>query len=574
MKLLKLQVTRFGSYESLTFDFTETGLALISGPTGAGKSTLMEAVCWTLFGQTARGGNVDEVKSWTGEGLTTGEIEVDIGALNLRIYRIRGKGAQNDLYYKKGQDDDELRGKDITDTQKQIEQLLGVTADQYFTGAYFSEFSPTSTFFIDKPKARREVFENIADLSLPVRLGEAVVENRKCSKKDLEEVLREIDKSEGALQSAKESVARTYEEEKTWYSNKNKKLLILKDKIKNFKKEQKSQTKLIEARFAAFEDTRSANLKDLEDRLSELNFSKSDCRFLASDIEKYKEAIRESLETKCETCGGPVGHKEREELVETVEVLKSKLREMDGNSDAMQSYRAELNRVKLGVNPNVERLEEAKNRPNHYIQQLEEETASISPFQSGLSESIKNTTRLENKIRTLAEYRTSLDARIAALDHLYDLSYTLRASLLKNAVVGIQDATNRVLESHFDSELRVEFNMEDADNLDVYIQKNGNTCTYKQLSKGQRGLLKLAFITSIMEASANSNGVHFENLFFDEALSGLDGTLKTKAFGLFQELAKSHSSILVIDHDQEFQTLFDKKYSVSLVSDNSVLIEE
>ncbi len=149
---------------------------------------------------------------------------------------------------------------------------------------------------------------------------------------------------------------------------------------------------------------------------------------------------------------------------------------------------------------------------------------------------------------------------------------TLRAELLKMAINAIQEETNNYLERYFDSELRIHFTL-DGDSLDVGVQKSGNSCSYKQLSKGQRQLLKLTFALSVMAASANQSGVKFENLFFDEALDGLDEKLKLKAFTLFEALEPSFTSIFLIDHAPAFQNMFTKKFAVGIEGDKSYIKE-
>src|SRR5258706_14383017 len=100
MKLLKIHAENFGSYESLELDFQEMGLALLQGPTGAGKSTVMDMVFWAMFGQTAKGGNVDEVRSWKAiDSITKVILTIEVPNAKLSITRIRGKSSQNDLYW-------------------------------------------------------------------------------------------------------------------------------------------------------------------------------------------------------------------------------------------------------------------------------------------------------------------------------------------------------------------------------------------------------------------------------------------------------------------------------------------
>ena len=59
MRPLKLIMTAFGPYAGRqVIDFEKLGgqqLFLICGPTGAGKSTILDAMCYALYGQTSGG---------------------------------------------------------------------------------------------------------------------------------------------------------------------------------------------------------------------------------------------------------------------------------------------------------------------------------------------------------------------------------------------------------------------------------------------------------------------------------------------------------------------------------------
>src|ERR1700733_14163073 len=125
MKLLSGEFHNFGSYDRFEIDFTETGLTLLYGPTGAGKSSIPDMVAWCLYGVTGKNGNADDVRSWNNpQEPTSGTLQLwRHGKVFMLVDRIRGD--KNDLYYRRYESDQPSRGKDMPETQKRINELLG-----------------------------------------------------------------------------------------------------------------------------------------------------------------------------------------------------------------------------------------------------------------------------------------------------------------------------------------------------------------------------------------------------------------------------------------------------------------
>jgi exonuclease SbcC len=142
MRLISCHLENFQSYPKLDIEFKD-GLALISGPTGVGKSTVMDAVAWCLYGVTAKQTTSDQVIPWGESGRTTGIINLQ----GLSIFRGR---SPNFLHYNDGK-----KGKDLKETQEFINRELGIDYDTFVAGSYFNATSPVSDFFLAKAKERR-----------------------------------------------------------------------------------------------------------------------------------------------------------------------------------------------------------------------------------------------------------------------------------------------------------------------------------------------------------------------------------------------------------------------------------
>lgn len=544
MKLKSAFVTNFGSYKDLEFNFADQGLTLIQGDTGSGKSTLQDVASWILFGVTAKNGSVDDIRSWTSNGNhTEGTITLELQNTDISITRVRGTSAQNDLYWT-AQNGEVYRGKDLKDTQKLLESKLGVTSEFYNLVSYYNEFSLTSSFFTSNAKDRRSLLETIAALQFPTALSEKTKVKRKELKLLLEQEKIKYSRLEGRLEQLNMSLNTA--------------------KASFLDQEVKKQRRLAEyeSKSVSFDLDKNTKFMDLLDKQEIFRKDiKTNIERLTKELLSLEEQVRaiqpESL-TPCITCGAsPVDINEttRDALIDKAFRVDSDIRSEQAKTDPFQVQ--------------IDHVQQMK---NHYSDQYVEEYNRINPFVDTMSAVVAD---IDETLRIRAHQVTTCDNLqddISVLAQLYDIAVDLRTLLLKQAINELQIRTNIYLEKYFDAEIKVEFSAED-DDISIEIQKSGHACSYSQLSKGQRSLLKLCFSIAVMTLATEKSGTQVSTLFFDEALDGLDTRLKVKSFNLFSELEKSYSSIFIIDHSTEFKLLCNKTYHVSLEQDNSTIVE-
>jgi DNA repair protein SbcC/Rad50 len=209
---------------------------------------------------------------------------------------------------------------------------------------------------------------------------------------------------------------------------------------------------------------------------------------------------------------------------------------------------------------------------NPYEEQLNAALTEENPHNGAVKDFSADISTKEEEKASFSARDKELRSNLADMEILKDTLGIFRNQLIEDTVSSIEAQTNSLLEKHFDAEIQVNLKVE-SDKAEVAIFKNGNSASFTQLSKGQRQLLKLCFSCAVMKAAGNHSGISFPQLFFDEALSGLDENMKTKAFHLLEELALDYDSVFVIDHSEGFKTLFSNVYNVELVNGNSVICQ-
>lgn len=208
---------------------------------------------------------------------------------------------------------------------------------------------------------------------------------------------------------------------------------------------------------------------------------------------------------------------------------------------------------------------------NPYLNQLEQARTEVNPHNGSVKDFSKDIQQATDRLTDWTDDQIAWNKDINDLELLSEVLTDFRGELVKNTISAIEDKTNQLLHDYFDAEIRVSFTIEDSDKLEVSILKDSNTCTYTQLSKGQRGMLKLCFGLSVMSAVQNHHGISIKQIFIDEGTEGLDDNNKMKAVRMLETIALDYDSIYLVEHSETVKAHIDNSYYVSLNNGNSII---
>ena len=304
---LRLKLTGFLSYrDPVEVDFTSFELACISGQNGAGKSSLLDAITWSLFGQARkRDDTLVNTASAAAEIVFDFSYEENV----YRVQRILTRGKNTILEF---QILDGERWRPLTEatsraTQARIEMILRLDYDTFVNASFFLQ-GKADQFTQQRPSDRKRILASILGLEQWETYKERTAEHRKVLEIDLSNTdgrLAEVNAELSEETDRKEKLKELEKELKQLISVRETQETAL-DQIKKMSASLAEQRKLVNALGSALERSRR-DLSSLSARLAAReaeSTAQADLVRRAAEVESAYQAwmaAREALEKWDET---------------------------------------------------------------------------------------------------------------------------------------------------------------------------------------------------------------------------------------------------------------------------------
>jgi DNA repair exonuclease SbcCD ATPase subunit len=539
-----------GQHET-ELDFTLNATNLIIGTNGAGKSTVLDALTFSLFGKPFRKINKPQLINTVNEKDCRVEVEFSVGKIEWKV--VRGIKPAIFEIYRNGALLDQSSA--ALDQQKWLEQTVLKMNYKSFTQIVILG-SSTFVPFMQLPAAhRREVIEDLLDIKIFSSMNTIIkdkirvirdevktlelkkeslndkvqmqkefieeLENRgKENIKDKEISIMSLTEESGLLMSDNESLEeplRKYIREQdqiTGYADKLRKLGNLKGKIS-----QKVSTITKEHKFFTENTVCPTCTQEIDEdfRINRINDAQSKAKELQSGYKELEEAIKEEEE------------RERQFLTLSKEISKL----TNGISQ---------NNIKIsGCQRQIRNLESEIQTITNQLENRNTEHEKLEQFRDSL----------QNTYEDLATKKDSIN--------YYDFTYSLlkdggvKSKIIKKYLPLINQQVNRYLQM---MDFYINFTLDEEFNETVQSPIHEDF-SYASFSEGEKMRIDLALLFTWREVARFKNSVNTNLLIMDEVFdSSLDG-FGTEEFLKIIRYVIRDANIFVISHKTGLEDKFE-----------------
>ena len=448
MRPVQLELTNFGPYRKEVINFTQfdhAPLFLIGGDTGAGKSTLFDAMTVALFATTSGDRNVEEMRStFAGpeDDLTKVTFYFQQGKHLYRIERVlqqerakRGGGttmqkatASLVIVDKIGGQEIEKLGDKIKEVSDQIEQILGLNAEQ-FKQIILLPQNDFSRFLKEDSKTKTQILKKIFGTGIFDRFQKSLEERLRQSNKDMEKRQAQLDghftsqvwsEEELAILAqtpASEKLARLEELLAQRQENLEEQKSILKDAHEDLAKLQKSlQTAQDVAKiFQELEQAKERYRLEIEEGAQEQAEAKAHLEEL-----QFAQGLQETISSLKQY------QKQLLQVEQDLEIAQEKLKDKGQAFKEVKAQKEELAAKSKDILQKEEKLEAWK-EAIFYAQSLAQEQGKIERSSANYKQLEETYQQASKEIELLSQSLSDLQANRLSLESLHEAEKLLQS---------------------------------------------------------------------------------------------------------------------------------------------------
>lgn len=541
----RLNIQGFCSIDSFSLQLNQDCTVLIKAPNGFGKSTLLNALVWALYGKNIKG--VSEVNTWKEyqpkdyKG-TMVEVFFQKNQDSYKVIRCQkfkdyledGAKGNDRLIIIKNAEIINIKGKN--ELQNAINKELGLSYLLFMNSIMFGQ--GIKRLIQESNSDKKKLFEEVFDLEY-LNLAKGIANQDKAV------ILNEINQ----LESESLSLKKELEANKEAYFD-------LRSREKSFKKDLREKSRKLKEERKDLTALLIAKQKHISDEVDVAIEQK------VRNQTKAVQEIKARIKINKETLSTPLN-----ELVDqSIELIKSKqykkaLKMLTPLSKAFKE-REELQEL---YEESVERLDELEFNCSKY-KALVKECSDIASDLADIDQEIKDlknqklkvmSTKYKERLKKIRKDLRKVDEDYHNIElELENYNWLINDPLGNNGIKAyLFDSSlhllNRTLASY--SEVlgfRIEFNIDlnsTRKDFVTLIERDNHIIDYDELSGGEKQVCNLCMAFAMHEALTASKGINLA--FLDEVFESLSSDNIELVINLIKHIFNSKSLFLITHHD-------------------------
>ena len=529
------------------------GTTLVVGTNGAGKSTMLDALCFVLFNKPYRKITKSQLVNTTNEKGTLVEIEFSIGKTSYLVRR----GIKPNVF--DIEINGQMRNKEADDriNQKVLEEQILKLNFKSFTQIVILGSSNFVPFMQLNGPNRREVIEDLLDIKVFSAMNNI-----------LKDTLRENRQAVTTLELKKENIKDKVEMQKSFIEE-----LETRAEKNIFQKEQKVNTIAVEIdellskneTLSKGLDSVQTQLKTVEDspkRLQKLESLKGKISNKVSRITKEHKFFTDN--TVCPTCSQDIEESFRLNRIDDAQSREQELRE--GYKKLEESITEEGIRERHfnTITKEISNLTYDISQNSAQVSGLQRQTGDLQQEIQTLTNNLKNRNTEHEKLEKFKQNLEKVFGQLAEEneDIIYnDFAYSLlkdggvKGRIIKKYLPLINQQVNRYLQM---MDFYINFYLDEEFNETIQNPIH-DRFSYASFSEGEKMRIDLALLFTWREVARFKNSTNTNILIMDEVFdSSLDGFGTDEFIKIIKYVVKD-ANVFVISHKQD---MLDKFTSV------------
>jgi DNA repair exonuclease SbcCD ATPase subunit len=554
-----------GNYKT-TIDLTKNNNTLISGDNGAGKSTMLDAITFALFGKSFRGINLPLLVNSINERDCEVEIEFSLGRDNYKI--IRGiKPKKFEIYKNNEMLDQDSKSNDY---QKILEEQILKMTYKSFCQVVILGSSNYVPFMKLSTKDRRLVVENLLDIDVFSVMNTLVRGRLQMAKEyvtDIDHKIELIKEKVDAKQRLIDTLERTSSDNI--------------DKYKSDIEESRNQVNELAEEIELHHRKIEKLLEDVEDKdkiSSELLKSESIEKQLKNKVKEIEKNIKFYQENDtCPSCKQDIDATHKEEVFKEKGEKKTEIEESIGTlARSIENIEIKLNDINaiLGDVQKVER--EVSNKQN----QISASTQYIGKLQNNIQSAQSESSDVQDAKDALnillGEGKAHIEDRKEKVEdkHYYEIASMMlkdngiKAKIIKHYLPIMNQLINKYLG---DMDFFCKFILDETF-METIKSRHRDEFTYHSFSEGERLRIDLSLLLAWREIARLKNSVNCNLLILDEVFDSSLDAVGTEEFLKLLKTFGNRANVFVISHKSDTMTdkfdehiVFEKKNNFSKI---------